>query len=384
VTVLAIWWLAASVPDDTLRRRAAFGLLVLSPFVLFNATQLMLETALLPLLGGVLTAGLGVSRRRAAVLAVLAGVSALTKATAVGALALLAVALWPLLGVGVWPLVAGGVAGTLINRVVLALLHAHSADYGGLAQLVASVHGLSADRMLQLFGVWAFFAGPPALGAVWSWHERKDRLSRSLLAGALLSAPAAVLVQLATDPRLPFPRYAYPVIWVGLAAGGLACARSRARWLAPMVIALQLPLSTGLWPGVFPTIAIWPSPVVLEAFQNGGTILSGTPVHGWVAISGRERERLCVLLPRESPGALQAEPWFSQVTGHVTFFDASQYAAFQQCTGAKAIFDRRFDVDPCELDACAASRYRVRSCLPQRIAFYSPRLGDVRTRVCLP
>lgn len=389
VTVLVVWWLAVASPGDTRTRRRVFALLLLSPFVLFNATQLMLETALIALLGALLASALALGDRpltvrRASSIGLLAALCVLTKATAIPALAVLTVAFWPLLGRRLWPVIAGGVAGALINKATLLFLDAPSAAYGGIGQLLASITHPSWERVLGFVGVWAFFAGLPALGALWCWRERQDRLSLSLLALAWLSAPAAVVVQLSTDPALPFPRYAYPVIWLGLAAGGLACARSRARWLAPVVLAVQVPLSTGLWPGVFGTITLWPPAVVLEAFQNGGTILSGTPVHGWVAMSGPAREQLCVFLPRESPGTLQAEPWFSAVARHVTFFDATQVGEFQQCTGAKAVFDRRFDVNPCELDACSPSRYRIRSCLPQHIAFYSPRLGDVHTRVCLP
>jgi hypothetical protein len=388
LTVLAIWRLAIAIPSDAGSRRWAFALVILSPFVLFNATQLMIETALVPLLGSVLASALvlvkGFSRRRAVVLGLLAALCALTKATALPALALLTPALWPVLGRLVWPLVLGGVAGTLANKVGLLFLQAPSASYGGVGPLVASLRDLPLDRLLGFVGVWAFFAGLPALGAAWCWHQRRDRLSLSLMLVAWLSAPAAVVVQLSTDPRLPFARYAYPVIWVGLAAGSLACARTRPRWLAPVVLALQLPLSTALWPGVFRTIALWPSSIALESFQNGGTILSGTPVHGWVAISSKARERLCVFLPRASPGASQAEPWFRHVATDATFFDASQFSDFEQCTGAKAVFDRRFDIDPCQLHACPSSDYRIRSCLPQHIGFYSPRFGDVQTRVCLP
>jgi hypothetical protein len=388
-TMLAVWWLAIVAAGADARRGWAFALLLLSPFVLFNATQLMLETAVIALLGATLASALtleqrGFSARRATVLALLAALCALTKSTALPALALLTAALWPLLGRRVWPLLLGGIVGALVNEGVLRLLHAPSASYGGVEQLLVSLTNPSAERLAGFAGVWAFFAGLPALGAVWTWGERRDRWSFSLMALAWLSAPAALMVQMTTDQALPFPRYAYPVIWVGLAAGAMACARSRARWLAPLVLIVQLPLITALWPGVFNTIALWPSTVVLEAFENGGTILSGTPVHGWVAMSGRQRERLCVLVPNASPGSAQAKPWFNMVAGQVTFFDATQVAEFQQCEGARAIFDRRFDVDPCELDACAPSRYRIRSCLPQHIAFYSPRVGDVRTRVCLP
>jgi hypothetical protein len=390
LTVVAIWRLVIALPNEGGRHGWAFALLLLSPFVVFNATQLMLETALVPLLGAVLASALmvgekGSSVRGAAVLGLLAALCALTKATAIPALAVLTVALMPVLGSRVWPLLAGGVAGTVVNKIGLLLLHAPTvSSYGGVWQLIESVRDPSLDHLLGFLGVWAFFAALPSVGAAWCWHERRDRLALSLMMAAWLSAPAAVIVQLSTDPRLPFPRYAYPVIWVGLAAGCLACARSRVRWLAPLVLTLQLPLSSALWPGVFRSMSLWPPTIVLEAFENGGTILSGAPVHGWVAISGRTRERLCVFLPRASPGALQAEPWFTYVARDVTFFDAHQFSEFQRCTGAKAVFDRRFDVDPCELDLCSSYSYRIRSCLPQHIGFYAPRFGDVQTRVCLP
>jgi hypothetical protein len=315
---------------------------------------------------------------------VLAALCALTKATAIPALVVLTVSLWPVLGRRAGLLLVGGAAGTLLNWATLALLHAPSASYGGIGQLITSIRNPSADRLFGCVVVWAFFVGLPALSAAWCWRERRDRLALSLMMAAWVSAPAAVVVQFATGPALPFPRYAYPVIWIGLAAGSLACARSQTRWLAPVVLALQLPLSTALWTGVFPTITLWPSPIVVEAFQNGGTILSGTPAHGWVVISARARERLCVLLPGESPGAAQARPWFTYVAKEVAFFDASEVDEFRQCTGAKAIFDRRFDIDTCELHACSPTHYRIRSCLRQHIDFYSPRFGDVQTRVCLP
>ena len=387
--VFSVWRLAVALPLPAPRQYWLFALLLSSPFLLFNATQLMMETALLSLLSCVLAIALASGQqafqwRRAAWLAGFAALTALVKETAIPALVVLALAFWPMLGRHSWLVIAGAIGGIIANQVVLASIDAPSASYGGLTQLMTAVTNPSAGQLLAFSSVWAFFAGLPALGAVLGWRERRDRLGLSLMLLAWLSAAGAIVVQLATKPTLPFPRYAYPLIWVGLAGGAIGCALSTKRWLAPLLLVVQLPWATALWPGVFPTIAYWPSHVTLEAFQNGGTILSGVPVHGWVAVSSQAREQLCVYLPRESPGTAQAQPWFRYVARQVQFFDAPQSSEFQQCPGAKAVFDRRFDVDACALNPCSSSDYRLRSCLPQHVGFYSPRVGDVRTRVCLP
>jgi hypothetical protein len=49
--VLAIWGLVSATSLDLGRKRWAFALLLLSPFVLFNSTQLMIESALIPSTG---------------------------------------------------------------------------------------------------------------------------------------------------------------------------------------------------------------------------------------------------------------------------------------------------------------------------------------------
>jgi hypothetical protein len=151
------------------------------------------------------------------------------------------------------------------------------------------------------------------------------------------------------------------------------------------VLATQLPWITALWPGIFPTINYWPTTITLEAFSNGGTILSGTPVFGWVVISKAPLSRLSVYLPRVgAAGAVQAEQWFKDVTDQVEFFDEQHLADFQAQAGPKAIFDRRFGVRSCEASPCSPQQYRIRACLNQNIQFYSPQSGPVQSRACLP
>jgi hypothetical protein len=392
VTVLTLWQLAVSASLAGARRGWTFTLLLLSPFVLFNATQLMMETALLPLLSvtlAVLLSMIGneVRPRASLWLGLTAAASVLVKETAVPALLVLGVAFFPTVRFRIWSMAAGLLAGTLGNRFLLWAIYAPpQLHYGGLSQFLASFSDPRQWRKIPAYlGLWIFFMGVAWVGALWSSWERRDRTSRTLFALASLSAGGVILVQFATDPSLPFPRYAYPVIWVGLASSAIACARSRKLWLGAAVLALQLPWITGLWPGTFPTIRYWPALVTDESYSSGGTILSGIPIYGWIAASPRALSDLCVYLPRSSAaGVDQAEKWFQDIAAHVGFYDEQTYREFERCTGAKAIVDRRFTGNSCERETCAPSRYWIRSCLTQDIRFYSNQTGPVESRVCLP
>jgi hypothetical protein len=392
LTVLAIWKLAVSASRTGARRGWTFALLLLSPFALFNATQLMMETALLPLLSVTFALLLSMiddqQRPHAALwLGMAAAVSAVVKDTAVAALLVMGVAFLPVLRYRIWPLLAGSLAGVLGNRFLLWAIYAPPQfHYGGGSQFLASFSDPRQWKSIPAYlGMWLFFLGFAWIGALWSCWERRDRISRMLVALSSLSAAGVLLVQFATVPGLPFPRYAYPVIWVGLASSAIACARSRKAWLAAAVLALQLPWITGLWPGTFPTIRYWPRLVTGEAYSSGVTVLSGAPNYGWIVMSPRALSDLCVYLPRSNAaGVIQAEDWFRDIAEHVTFFDEQQLGAFEQCPGAKAVVDRRFAVDSCETDRCAPASYRVRSCLKQYIRLYSIHTGEIESRVCLP
>jgi hypothetical protein len=392
VTVLALWQLAVNGSSAGARRGWAFTLLLLSPFVLFNATQLMMETAQLPLLSltlAILLSMLGDGQRpRAALwLGITAAASVLVKETAVPALLVLGVAFFPSLRFRIWSMAAGTLAGILGNRYLLWAIYAPTGiHYGGVSQFLASFSDPRQWRKIPAYlGLWMFFLGFAWIGALWSLWERRDPTSRTLFALASLSAGGVILVQFATDPSLPFPRYAYPVIWVGLASSAIACARSRRRWLCAAVLGLQLPWITGLWPGTFPTIRYWPALVTDEAYSSAGTILSGAPIYGWIAASPRALSDLCVYLPTSSAaGVNQAEEWFQDIAAHVGFYDEQAHREFEGCAGAKAIVNRRFTTSSCESKTCAPSQYWIRSCLRQDIRFFSDQTGAVEARVCLP
>jgi hypothetical protein len=240
-------------------------------------------------------------------------------------------------------------------------------------------------RTLSYLGVWGFFVGLAWLGALAVAVRRRDAMSWTLVAAGALSAGGVFVVQLATDPILPFPRYTYPVMWAGLACCGIACARSRTGWVSAAILVLQLPVAGGLWPGTFSIIERWPTLITVESYNNSATILSGTPAYGWIATSPRALAGLCVYLPRENAaGAVHTEQWFRDVARQARFFDERSYPAFESCNAAKAIVDRRFDVNACQEDACPSSLYSIRSCLDQDVLYFSTRNGPIKTRVCLP
>ncbi|HZN81575.1 MAG TPA: hypothetical protein VFC01_18095 [Mycobacterium sp.] len=392
-TVLALWFLAARAVDAGAHRAWAVAVLLLSPFVLFNASQLMMETAQLPLLSVTLALLLSVSAGRHTsqhilwLVAAAAG-SVLIKETALPALLILILAFFPVLGLRVWPLIAGAAIGSTANALLLRAIHAPlpPTHYGGMAQLWTSLTaGQPWARTSSYLGVWGFFVGLAWLGALAVAVRRRDPMSWTLVAAGALSAGGVFLVQLATDPILPFPRYAYPVMWAGLACCGIACARTRTGWVSAAVVVLQLPIAGGLWPGTFSIIEHWPTLITLESYNNSATILSGTPAYGWIATSPRALDDLCVYLPRgNAAGAAHTEMWFRDVARQVRFFDERSYPAFQGCNAARAIVDRRFDVNACQEDVCSPSRYSIRSCLERDVLYFSARIGPTKSRVCLP
>jgi len=392
LTVVSLWRLAGAAEAVGAKRQVTFALLLLSPIALFNATQLMMEAALLPLLSLTMATLVSMtgddSRRRSAVwLAVTAALGALLKETAIPALLLVAVAFVPLLGRRIWPLALGVVAGALGNRLLLWIISAPSpaSTYGGIGQLISASLNAGAWRKTPPYlGLWVFFLGVPWLGAAWSWWTRRDAVARTLAMLGILTASGTVAVRLATDIPVEFPRYMYPVLWVGLVAALIACARSRVIWVQGVVLAVQVVMITALWPPTFQTIRIWPSLVTTEAYANGGTILSGAPSYGWIATSPRALQHLCVYLPQaHATGRDQALLWFQNVATRVGFYDETHVSEFDACSGAKVIVDRRFGIDSCDTD-CRPSLYRIRSCIAETVLYYSREYGDLKSRVCLP
>lgn len=387
-TVAAAAALARRAASEAGRRVWAFGLVLLAPLTLFNATQVMMETALLPLVGLALTALLAIAAGddrwgARAVLGVSAAAGVLVKATVLPAWLVLALAFAPVLRVRLWPLGAGAVAGVLANTALLAAIDAPSTyEYS------ASVWSALRDpaqwaRLPSYVYLWLFFAGAAWVGASWSAYTTRDKTTWTLWTAATLSLPGVLAVQFLTNPALPFARYAYPVLWAGMAAGLLAAARARTARVAAIVLACQTPWITALWPTTFPTLAAWPSMIRVEAFESAGTILSGVPVYGWMATARRD-PGLCVYIPSiDAAGADHAANWFRDVAPQSGIYDEAGRAAFEACTWPKAVVDRRYVTTPCEADPCPASS-RFQSCIRQRVDYFTTRPGEVRTRVCLP
>src|SRR5262245_53707367 len=163
-TNVALWRLARASAAVGAAPGTVFVLLLLSPLLLFNATQVMMEAALLPALtftvASLLTmVGGGQGPWMMAELFLAASAGALVKETALPALILLAAAGAPLLRRRVWPIIAGALCGTLLNRSLLWIIHPRDpVTYGGLPQLMtAAVDPASWSRIPAYLWLWMFF-----------------------------------------------------------------------------------------------------------------------------------------------------------------------------------------------------------------------------------
>jgi hypothetical protein len=389
MTVCAAAALARRAASEPRRRTWAFVLLLLAPLTLLNATQVMMETALVPIVGVALAALLAMvagdvawPSRLALGAAALAGV--LVKETVLPAWLLLGVAFAPTLGLRLWPLVVGAIGGLIANAVLLRAIAAPAPS-----EYSASMWSTLGDpaqwaRLPSYLYLWGFFAGAAWIGALWSAWTSRDRTTWTLWAAATLSLPGVLAVQFLTNPVLPFARYTYPVLWAGMAAGLVAVARAQTRRTAVIVLLCQAPWITALWPTLFPTLRVWPAMIRIEAFENAGTILSGVPVHGWLASSPRALRGLCAYVPtQDAAGADHAARWFRDVAPLSGVYDETSRAAFDACSWPKAIVDRRYVTTACDAEPCPASA-RFSSCFRQSVVYFTNRPGEVRSRVCLP
>ena len=118
-----------------------FVILLSSALFIFSSTQVMMESAVLPLLTLTL-AGLvemdrsGRDLRPQLLVLVSATLGEMVKETAVPALAILFVAFWSRLGRRLWVLPFSMVLGLAITRILLSSIHAADHRYGGISSML--------------------------------------------------------------------------------------------------------------------------------------------------------------------------------------------------------------------------------------------------------
>jgi hypothetical protein len=120
-TAYALWRMTVTATKAGAQPVMMFTLLLLSPFVLFNATQLMTESAMLPMVTATFAILLSIACDYSTPgtmfwLGATAAIAILVKDTAIPAGMILALAFVPALGFAVWPLVIGIVVGTAGSR----------------------------------------------------------------------------------------------------------------------------------------------------------------------------------------------------------------------------------------------------------------------------
>lgn len=393
VNVLAVArlaWLAADTRRDFVWQ---FVMLLSSALFILSSTQVMMESAVLPLLTLAL-AGLvemdraePVLRPRLLVL-VSATAAVLVKETAVPALAILFVAFWPRLGRRLWVLPVAMVLGLALTRILLSSIHAVDHRYGGISSLFdfAGVR-LRLRLIWDYLWVWAFYVGPFQVIAVWAHHFRRDGPTPTsdavLLRLGALSLLATPGVLLASD--LTFARYTYPVVWLGLIAFAFLLVRASRR-LAAIAILLSLVPIANMWGPNGRQMSLWPRFVSTEAHYTAFTVLQGVPTLGWLAFAGDRRVDMCILLPKaRSEGRDPIQRYLEAVTLNPRWFDETQLDAYQQCVGPKAVIRRQYQDVPgqCSPD-CPRSEFSISVCNVQEVRFGPTPWPVLTNRTCLP
>lgn len=287
-----IWALKPFFEDRTFRLSLTFFVLLLSPLALLNATQMMMETAMLPfvsLMFGSVVRGSDTAWKCLRLLLFSAALVAL-KVTGAPVVVLIAAGAFRRSPSAAALLGAGAVLGFLGNKAAVrwVVQAQHADNYGGLAEILNRVAVLERLRMInEDLYVWLFFSGIAVIVAAaacaynW-WRPQGGAEGKRLMSDATLMMLAAgslvLMLFMQTISIHGFPRYNYPTLWLGLVSAVILAARQRAVAVLSLAIVFGLQ-SSSLWGSDLDRFHLWPSRTVLEFFQSGGTTLMGAPVH---------------------------------------------------------------------------------------------------------
>jgi hypothetical protein len=391
LSVCSIAWLARRATDTVGEFSWYFAALLCAPFFVFNSTQVMMETAVLPLLTLTLAEVINLERHGSSLGSSLsvfgaAALALLFKETAAAALLILLAAFWPRLGRRVWPLAAALVAGVAIALLMRAAVHAPSYVYGGVSGLLdvgawRSRMGLAG----QYASMWLFFVWPFTALAVFVLFVR-GRLNgaheRTLMRLAVLSLFATFGVEMISNFALA--RYAYPAVWLGVVAFAFLLMRGP-RWLAALSIVLGLVPIADMWRADPSRFSLWPPLVANEAHYSSYGLFPGAPNLGWLAFAGDRRVNACVFIPRDrAEGPEWIQRYFESVTVAPRFFDESRVADFERCDGPKITARRQYQDPPqCGPECPATSIFSAGACSLTEDRFEAP--GRILTNLtCLP
>ena len=386
-----VWAVRPEFGDKFGRLSLAFLVLLLAPLAVLNATQVMMETAILPvvsLLFGAVFRG-GERYWKLLLLFLLSAVLIALKATGAAVVVLLAaVALrrsWRItVALGI-----GALSGFLGNKATLRWIvqSKHAIDYGGPAEVLnpAAVYERLTFILQDLY-VWLFFTGiataAGVLVCVYSrWRSRTDsetakgRMSDGGLVALALGSLALMLLMQGISIH-GFPRYNYPVLWLGLIASVILVARHNAIALIPLAALFGFQ-SSALWGRDLDRFDRWPTRTVLEFMESGGTILTGMPIHRLVVAQHFRNPSPCYAVESIHP---DEETYYLE---YLAFAFPKGTVAGSPPSCAPAIRVWRDPVEKaggCPARCNPSNRWNI--CSYQRLTFYTVRQGLVLNQVC--
>ena len=390
--VVSLAWLVSKATDTTGQFAWHFAMLLGAPFFVFNSTQVMMETAVIPCLtlavGAVIDIDRRGSRRSTEVLLFVASTLALLfKETAIVGLVILLAAFWPRVGRRLWPLALGIVFGVGLGWVMLRAVQAPPHNYGGVSTLLdPNVWPARLKLTREYVSMWAFFVWPVTLAGVVVMFARglyNDSYDRALLYVGGLSLAGTIAIQAASNYELA--RYAYPAIWLGVIAFAFLLVRRAPRWLAALSLLLYAVPIANMWRSDPLRFNLWPSFIANEAHYSSYGVLPGVRNIGWLAFAGNRRENMCVFVARGegADGPEWLERYFAGVTVNPRFFDETQFGDFKGCDGPKAYLRKQQEVFYRCGSECPRSQYSERVCSVTEDRFTSP--GQMLTNLtCLP
>jgi hypothetical protein len=383
-----VWALLPFFRDRRKHLALTFFVLLLSPLALLNTTQLMMETAMLPvvslLFGCVLRGGDRFWKLLRMFLVSLLLI--VLKVTGIAVVILLAAVTvrrskWITVALG-----TGALSGYLVNaatlRWIVQVENAH--DYGGPSEIL-NIAAAWARLNSQDVYIWLFFVGVAATAGGLAYAHSRWRSGKAtsdgkgeISDGALLMLAFGTLaftLLMQSISIYGFARYNYPTLWLGLIASVLLVARYRVIVLLPLAAVLFIQ-SSSLWGTDLNRFNLWPSRTVVEFMESGGTILMAAPIHRLVVEQHFRNSSPCYAVESLNP---QEERYYLQYFAFA--FPKGKVAASSACDPTIRIWR-----DPVEtVGGCPArceTSNKWHGCGYQNLVFFTFRPGLVLNQVC--
>ncbi len=383
------------------QRIILFAAILISPLYLLSATQLMMESLLIPLLlilyGTLIRIDyFGPLRKYLLILFLITVALAWGKQTTLPALAILCICFWQVLGMnGRIIFILAMLLGLAINQVATALIVLRRINFGGIGEIfnISNIQ-IKLNAIDDFTWVWIFYLSPLGLLLLIFTLAKNPSFLKILarkrdcwiLFLSFLSIFFILFTQNA-DNNL-FARYLYPAITLGLVALSLILIDISKYFAVLVILSYTVPLAN-LYAAAGTQMEWWPKIVTDELYNSGWTVLPGVPLVQWATLSSATSlEHLCVYIPLEKGerSELQKE-LFMKFSSNAQFFSENSKTEFDACLGHKVYLVRTYQESPnkCQPE-CPASQFSLTNCNTQEIRRYasngSP--GFLNNRVCLP